>query len=206
MANEIDPIVDQWYWHRDKGPGFCVTAINDEARTIEVQHYDGDIEEYTFAEWRNLDIEVGEEPENWTGALDIGEQDDLGTEITDTDKTDWYEPLKEFRSGTDKSTDDTAGDRGNDYAEGHMEEAPLDGEDTDITGPASMDMSNVVERPDGLYEEFLSDMWYAEYAEDPDTGLWRVTLFKHDVPEWREGDFDSLEEAVAATRNYYAQT
>lgn len=101
--HEFDPLIDQWYWHRDKGPGFYVTVIDDEERTIEVQHYDGDIEEYTFLEWRNLDIELGEEPENWTGAMDIAEQDDLGTEITDTTKADWDEPESEFRSNSVES-------------------------------------------------------------------------------------------------------
>lgn len=201
--NENDPIIEQWYWHLDKGPGFYVTAIDEEARTIEVQHYDGDIEEYTFPEWRNLDVEVGEEPENWTGALDIGELDDLGTEITDTEAADWSEPLKEFRSDTRDSDNDTGTDN-DDYGEGHMEETPLDGEDAEITGPPTLiDTTSVIKRPDGLYEEVLSDIWSAEYSEEADSGLWQVTLFKHDVPEWREGEFDSLDDAVAAARNYY---
>jgi len=91
MPNEYDPIVDQWYFHKDKGQRFFVTAVNEEAETVEIQHFDGDVEEYTLEEWRDLDIEISEEPENWSGALDISEQDDYGTEVSDTTAADWNE-------------------------------------------------------------------------------------------------------------------
>ena len=206
MRNELDPIADQWYWHHDKGPLFYVTAINREDRTVEVQHYDGDIEEYTFAEWRNMDIEPGEEPENWTGAVDIDERDDLGTEITDTRKADWDEPLTEHHADAEMPAREQAESGADDYGEGHMEETPLDNEDADITGPGPIDLASITQREDGVYEETFSDAWYAEYFEDPGSGLWRANLFKHDVAEWREDDFESLEEAAAAARDYYAQS
>lgn len=98
MANELDPIIGQWYAHTDKGQRFYVTAISDEDSTVEVQHFDSDLEEFSFDEWRDLDIELSEEPENWTGALDIVETDDFGTEVTDTRSDDWTEPGEEFRS------------------------------------------------------------------------------------------------------------
>lgn len=97
MPNELDPLVDQWYAHHDKGQRFVVTAIDEDADTVEVQHFDGDIEEFSLDEWRELDIEISEAPENWAGALDIDEQDDLGTEITDTSREDWSEPAEEIR-------------------------------------------------------------------------------------------------------------
>lgn len=97
MSNELDPVIDQWYAHLDKGQRFYVVAINDDDSTVDIQHFDGDLEELSLEEWRDLDIEVSEEPENWTGALDIGEQDDLGTEITDTSAADWAEPGEDYR-------------------------------------------------------------------------------------------------------------
>jgi hypothetical protein len=97
MPNEIDPQVDQWYAHLDKGQRFYVTAINDEENTVDIQHFDGDIEEISMDEWRDLDIELSEEPESWTGALDIAEQDDLGTGVTDTSPDDWTEPGEDYR-------------------------------------------------------------------------------------------------------------
>jgi len=97
MPNELDPRIDQWYAHLDKGQSFFIIAINEEQNTVEVQHFDGDIEELSLDEWRNLKIELSEEPENWTGALDIAEQDDLGTGVTDTRPDDWTEAGEDYR-------------------------------------------------------------------------------------------------------------
>lgn len=96
MPNEFDPRVGQWYFHKDKGQRFFVTAVNEDAGAIEIQHFDGDVEEFTLDEWRQLDIELSEEPENWSGALDISEQDDYGTEVTETTADDWDEPGENF--------------------------------------------------------------------------------------------------------------
>lgn len=205
MTNQLEPIVDQWYWHHDKGPVFYVTAVDDEERIVEVQHYDGDLEEITFAEWRAMDIEPGEEPENWSGSLDISDTDDLGTDITDTRASDWNEPLSEYRDDADIPAPDEARHGEDDYGEGHMAETPLDDEDADVADSGPVDIANVARREDGVLEEVFSDTCYAEYSEDPATGLWRVDLYKHDVAEWREDDFESLADAVGAARAWYAQ-
>ena len=97
MPNELDPLVGQWYAHLDKGQRFYVAAVNDKDETVAVQHFDGDLEEYSLDEWRDLDIDLSEEPENWSGPLDMAEQDDLGTEVTDTQADDWSEPGEDFR-------------------------------------------------------------------------------------------------------------
>ena len=97
MPNELDPVVDQWYAHRDKGQRFYVVAVDDDERTVDIQHFDGDIEELSFEEWRSLRIELSDEPENWSGAMDISEQDDLGTGVTDTSPDDWTEPGEDYR-------------------------------------------------------------------------------------------------------------
>ena len=102
MANALDPQVGQWYSHLDKGQRFYVTAIDETAATVEAQHFDSDLEEFSLEEWRELDIELCEDPENWSGALDVGERDDLGTEITDTYGADWNQPLQEFPGPEDK--------------------------------------------------------------------------------------------------------
>lgn len=97
MTNELDPRIDQWYTHLDKGQRFYVIAINEEDNTVEVQHFDADIEEFSLDEWRDLDIELSEAPENFSGALDIVEPDDLSNQITDTQPDDWTEPGEDFR-------------------------------------------------------------------------------------------------------------
>lgn len=97
MPNELDPQIDQWYAHIDKGQRFYVIAVDGERNTVEIQHFDGDLEEISLDEWRDFKIILSEEPENWAGALDIAETDDLGTEITDTKPEDWTEPGEDFR-------------------------------------------------------------------------------------------------------------
>ena len=98
MRNELDPRIDQWYAHLDKGQRFFVVDFDENENTVDIQHFDGDIEEFSFDEWRDLEIELSEAPENWAGALDIAEVDDLGTGITDTRSADWTEPGREYRT------------------------------------------------------------------------------------------------------------
>lgn len=97
MPKDIDPIVDNWYYHLDKGQSFCVIAVDEDNRVVEIQHFDGDVEEVDFTDWYTMNIEVSEAPENWGGAVDIGNIDDYGTEITETKGSDWNEPLKEIK-------------------------------------------------------------------------------------------------------------
>ena len=98
MTTENDPIVDNWYFHKDKGQRFMVVAVDSDSETAEIQHFDGDLEEISFSDWYSMDIEISTEPENWSGAIDVGEVDDYGTEVTDTKPEEWDEPLDEIRS------------------------------------------------------------------------------------------------------------
>ncbi len=95
---EADPVVGNWYEHLDKGQIFLVVALDEDEGVIEIQHFDGDIEEWSLDEWRDSEVEPCESPENWFGAMDVAEADDLGTTITDTEHEDWTEPLEENRT------------------------------------------------------------------------------------------------------------
>lgn len=68
MANELEPLVGQWYWHHDKGQSFMVVAVEEDL--VEIQHYDGDLEEMDLDAWSEMDIEPGEAPEDWSGPTD----------------------------------------------------------------------------------------------------------------------------------------
>jgi hypothetical protein len=98
MPTEADPVVGNWYQHLDKGQTFSVVALNEDEGLVEVQHFDGDLEEIDSETWYQLDLEPSEEPENWSGPIDVGEIDDLGTEVTDTTGADWNAPLLELPS------------------------------------------------------------------------------------------------------------
>lgn len=129
MPREIDPIVGNWYAHLDKGQRFTVTAVSEDDETVELQHFDGDIEEVTLSDWYDLEIELSDEPENWSGALDIAEVDDFGTEVTDTSKDDWSAPLKEFHDPDAEKLTASAEEPDDDWAEGHMREKQIEAED-----------------------------------------------------------------------------
>ena len=98
MANELDPVIGQWYRHLDKGQEFTVSNVDEDNEVVEIQHYDGDIEEYTFEEWQELEIEVTEPPEDWSGPMDDVEFDDMNYDETEMSESDWEEPLDEYGS------------------------------------------------------------------------------------------------------------
>ena len=97
MPNQRQPNIGQWYRYLGKGQQFYVTAIDEKDETIEVQHFDGDLEEFSFEQWPELDIDECPEPESWSGAVDIAEKDDFGTEVTDTQPGDWTESESDFK-------------------------------------------------------------------------------------------------------------
>ena len=97
MTTENDPIINNWYFHKDKGQQFMVIAVDQDKELVEMQHFDGNVEETSFRNWYDMEIEIGTAPENWSGATDVGEVDDYGTEVTDTKPEEWDEPLEEFR-------------------------------------------------------------------------------------------------------------
>jgi len=86
----------------DKGQRFRVVAIDVSNKTVEVQNFDGNLDEYEMENWYQQKIELCEAPENPSGALDIGNIDDLGTDITDTKSSDWDLPLDVFEPRSKK--------------------------------------------------------------------------------------------------------
>lgn len=105
MPIEDAPIVSHWYRHLDKGHRFQVHAYDEASGAIEIQHFDGDVEELDLEEWYTLDIEPIEPPEDWTAPMDDVERDDLGYTETDMGGEDWTKPLGEWdgEEGPDRS-------------------------------------------------------------------------------------------------------
>ena len=124
MPTEADPILENWYQHIDKGQRFRVVALDEDEGVIEIQHFDGDLEEIDVDGWYELDIEPIEPPENWSGPIDVAEIDDFGTEITDTSAEDWGAPLQEIKAARDSDGDE----EDDDWGEGHPKEEPWEGE------------------------------------------------------------------------------
>jgi hypothetical protein len=119
MDSQLDPIIGNWYRHLDKGQMFRVIAVDESDATIELQHFDGDIEEASLVAWHEMDLEVSEAPEDWTGPMDDIEQDDLGySSDTVMSDEDWRTPLQEVRQDRHEAwenTDEPKGSENRDY-------------------------------------------------------------------------------------------
>ena len=98
MAHRLTPEVGQWYGHLDKGQKFEVVAYDPDERAVEVQYFDGSVEEYDLEEWFELDIETVAAPENWTGPLDDVEPDELEDQGSDLEPGQLDEEASEFRT------------------------------------------------------------------------------------------------------------
>jgi hypothetical protein len=113
MDTGLDPIIGNWYRHLDKGQMFQVIALDESDSAIELQHFDGDIEEVSLVAWFAMDLEVSEAPEDWTGPMDDIEKDDLGySSDTVMSERDWDAPLQEVRRDRHEAWENTAGTGG----------------------------------------------------------------------------------------------
>jgi hypothetical protein len=92
MATDGDPVVGNWYQHLDKGQEFQVVAIDEESEVVEIQHFDGDVDEVELDAWYAMDLEAIEPPEDWTGPIDDIEKDDLGYSDPQSESDDWPQP------------------------------------------------------------------------------------------------------------------
>jgi len=76
--SELDPIVGNWYRNLDTGADFEVVALDEDAQTVEIQYFDGEVEEWDMDTWYEMALEPIEAPEDWTGPFDELDADDLG--------------------------------------------------------------------------------------------------------------------------------
>jgi hypothetical protein len=116
------PEIGQWYLHQDKGEMFRVTGLDSGTRTIEIQSFDGDLDEIDAEAWATLSLERAAEPEDWTGPMDDVEADDLGYSETEMQAADWAEPLQPFQPRPEAWEDETPEDERDPQGEGSPEE------------------------------------------------------------------------------------
>jgi hypothetical protein len=86
------PAIGEWY----QAPGgltFEVVAVDDEDGTIDIQHYDGTVEELDFDAWEECEFAATDPPEDYAGSLDI-EREDYGLDLDRGAGRDWSDPLE----------------------------------------------------------------------------------------------------------------
>lgn len=67
MPTDIDSIVGNWYSDLDNGQNMMVVVVDEDRQFVEIQHFDGDLEEVDYITWYQVDLELPEPPENWSG-------------------------------------------------------------------------------------------------------------------------------------------
>ena len=76
MGREYEPTVGQWYDDLENEETFQVLKVDEDREIIEIQHLDGDTEEMDVEDWAELDLELRDEPEGWSGSTGEGDDDD----------------------------------------------------------------------------------------------------------------------------------
>ena len=73
------PRIGDWY-RLGGGELFEVVALNDDDATIDIQYFDGTVEEMDRedweAQWDDGLIEAAEPPEDWSGSVDVDADDE----------------------------------------------------------------------------------------------------------------------------------
>jgi hypothetical protein len=104
-----------WYKHFDKGEEFEVVAVDEEAKTVEIQYYDGNVDEMDFYTWYQSPIELIEAPGDETAPMDNVEPDDL--DYSETSLPESWEEAAEGIKNPKKDWDRMTGSESLDDAE-----------------------------------------------------------------------------------------
>lgn len=98
MAHPHQPRIGDWY-QEPEGDPFEVVAVDDDAGTVEVQHFGGEIEEIDLEDWFEMELSPAAPPEDWTGPYDDLERDDLGDIERPLHPENWGGYLDEIDKG-----------------------------------------------------------------------------------------------------------
>ena len=71
------PVIGQWF-SRPNGTMFEVVAVDEDAGTVELQQFDGTIDEVDLENWSDLLLVEVSAPEDWSGSVDMDPEDFLG--------------------------------------------------------------------------------------------------------------------------------
>jgi len=87
-----EPTIGRWY-RRPNGQLFEVVAVDDDDETIELQFFDGTIDEVDRDTWSKLLIQRVAPPEDWSGSVDMDPEDYMGRDDGDL-PVGYHDPLE----------------------------------------------------------------------------------------------------------------
>jgi hypothetical protein len=88
MGRDHNPVPGQWYESLEDEETFQVLSIDEDSELIELQYEDGDVEEIDYETWQELDLDLTEEPEGWSGSEDDDDDVDDDDDWDDDDDED----------------------------------------------------------------------------------------------------------------------
>ena len=71
------PVIGSWF-RRPNGTLFEVVALDEEEATVEIQQFDGTIDEVELENWPELLLVEVSAPEDWSGSVDMDPEDYVG--------------------------------------------------------------------------------------------------------------------------------
>lgn len=91
MNLQATPNVGDWYQNAS-GESFEIVAFDSTQGLIEIQYFDGTVEELDMDSWYEQIMVAIEPPEDWSGSLDI-ERQDYGVDLEDSLHLGFENPL-----------------------------------------------------------------------------------------------------------------
>lgn len=77
-----EPIIGRWF-KKPGGAVFEVVAIDEDAATVEIQLFDGTLDEIDIEVWPTLMVIEVAAPEDWSGSVDMDPEDYDGKNAND---------------------------------------------------------------------------------------------------------------------------
>jgi hypothetical protein len=81
------PQVGDWYQNQHQGEPFQVVSVDAASGSVQIQSFDGELDSIEAADWEELPLVAAAAPEDWTGALDDVEPDDVTEDDSPSDRT-----------------------------------------------------------------------------------------------------------------------
>lgn len=91
MATQY-PVIGQWF-RKPNGTLFEVVAIDEEDGSVDVQFFDGTIDEIDIERWPDLLLNEASAPEDWSGSVDMDPEDYVGSKEADM-PAGFHDPLE----------------------------------------------------------------------------------------------------------------
>lgn len=86
------PVIGHWY-RRSNGNLFEVVAIDEQDGTVDLQYFDGTVDEIDLERWAQLLLEPVGAPEDWSGSVDMDPEDFSGDDNGEL-PAGWHDPLE----------------------------------------------------------------------------------------------------------------